>query len=353
MPKLKNHKAWVATLIVVLTIFFFAAPSWCRLMFPPSLADVRDLAEKSPLVFRGHVIAVWPVATNTEPRANKQFIASIQVDRWYRGSGSAPALLHFAYSGRIVADGHDCIDFRPETYWIVFAKNEGQLEPIDDCEGALAVSPLLGPDLANVDWRAQMEADFLAGLNDPDSESRLASIQRLGGLKLSSSREALHRVIQNGDDAGSKWAVYATLRTGDLTVLPLVRQILAKGDRELPEWAIAMELQSVTDPSAVPELIAILNSAPGDVTRSRILVALGEKLRDPRAVPSLAAHLTDPDRYARYDALDGLKNITHEPACTLPPGWKEQDIEPQIAQCKIWWEQSGKSRNWTQPENVR
>ena len=352
MPK-KNHKAGLTTLIVVLSIFLPSVPSWCRLMLPPSLADVRDLAEKSPLVFRGHVIAVWPANTNTEPSANNQFIANVHVDRWYRGRGSPLALLHFAYSGTLAADGHDCIDFRPQTYWIVFAKNEGQLELIDDCEGALAVSPLLGPDLANVDWRAQMEADFLAGLNDPDSESRLASIQRLGGLKLPSSREALHRVIQNGDEADSKWAVYATLRTGDLTVLPLVRQLLAKGDPKLPEWAIAMELQSITDPSAVPELIAILNSAPSDVTRSRILVALGEKLRDPRAVPSLAAHLTDPDRYARYDALDGLKNITHEPACTLPSGWKEQDIEPQIAQCKIWWEQAGKSRNWTQPENLR
>ena len=353
MPKLKNRKVWLATLIVVLSIFLPSVPSWCRLMLPPSLADVRDLAEKSPLVFRGRVIAVWPATTNAEPRTNNQFIANIQVDRWYRGRASAPALLHFAYSGTDVVNGHNCIDFRPETYWIVFAKNEGQLEPIDDCEGALTVSPLLGPDLGSLDWHSQMEADFLAGLNDPDSESRLASIQRLGGLKLSSSREALHRVIQNGDDAGSKWAVYAALRTGDLTVLPLVRQILAKSDRELPEWAIAMELQSVTDPSAVPELIAILDSAPGDVTRARILIALGEKLRDPRAVPSLAAHLTDPDRYARYDALDGLRNITHELACTLPPGWKEQDIEPQIAQCKIWWQQAGKSRNWMQPEYLR
>jgi HEAT repeats len=334
--------------MVSLSTLLFTAPSWCRLMLPPSLADVRDLAKKSPLVFRGHVIAVTPVTTNTGAGANNHFIANIEVDRWYRGRGSAQALLHFAYSGRILADGHDCIDFRPETYWIVFAENQGKLELIDDCEGALAVSPLLGPDLGNVDWRTQMETDFLAGLNGHDSEARLASIQRLGGLKLPSSRDALHRVIESGENDDSKWAVYATLRTGDLTVLPLVRQMLAKGDRELPEWAIAMELQSITDPSAVPELIAILSSAPSDLTRSRILITLGEKLKDPRAVPSLASHLSDPDRYARYDALDGLKNITHEDACTLPLEWKEQDIEPQISRCKIWWEQAGKFRNWTQ-----
>ena len=123
--------------------------------------------------------------------------------------------------------------------------------------------------------------------------------------------------------------------------------MLATGDRALPESAIALQLQSVTDPGAVPDLIAILESAPSELTRSRVLIALGEKLRDPRAVPSLAAHLSDPDRYARYDSLDGLKNITHEDACTLPAEWKEEDVEPQISRCKLWWEQTGKFRDWS------
>jgi HEAT repeat protein len=191
-----------------------------------------------------------------------------------------------------------------------------------------------------------MEADFLAGLNDHDSEARLASIQRLGGLKLPSSRDALRRVIEKGDEVDSKWAVYAALRTGDVSVLPRVRQLLDKGDRELPESAISLELKNITDPSAVPDLIAILNSAPGEMTRTCVLSALGEKLKDPRAVPSLAGHLSDPDRYARYNALDGLKNITHEEACTLSRGWQEQDVEPQVFRCKTWWEQVGKFQNW-------
>ena len=200
-------------------------------------------------------------------------------------------------------------------------QNDGQMEMVHDCQGALTVSALLGPDRGNADWLAQMEADFIAGLNDEDSAARLASIQRLGGLKLLSSRDALHRVIETGNDAESKWAVYGALRTGDLTVLPRVRQLLANGDRELPEFAIAMELQDINDSSAVADLIAILESAPSEVTRTRVLIALGEKLKDPRAVPSLAAHLSDPDPHARYDALVGLKNITHEEACTLSRDW--------------------------------
>jgi hypothetical protein len=108
----------------------------------------------------------------------------------------------------------------------------GRLELIDDCEGALTISPLLGLDVGTEDWLAQMEVDFLAGLNDHDSAARLSSNQRLGGLKLPSSRDALHGVIENGNAGESKWAVYAALRTGDVSVLPRVRQLLATRDRD-------------------------------------------------------------------------------------------------------------------------
>jgi HEAT repeat protein len=211
----------------------------------------------------------------------------------------------------------------------------------------MTISPRLGPNLKAADWLAQMEADFLAGLLDPDPEARLASIQRLGGLKLPSSRAALYAVIEEGRVAESKWAVYAALRTGDISVLPRVERLLAVGDHESPESAIALQLESISDPRAVPGLIAILESAPSEFTRNNILIALGEKLKDPRAVPTLAAHMSDPNRYARYDSLAGLKNITHEEACTLPPEWKEEDVEPQISRCKLWWEQSGKFQNWS------
>src|SRR5258708_23313440 len=219
MWKSKIHQIWLTIVLASLAMLLFAVQSWCRVKLPPSMADVRDSAERAPLVFRGHVLIVTPITTNTEPGTRVESIAKIQVDRWYRGKGSEEALLRFVYSGEIFANGHDCIDFRPETYWMVFAvEKNGQIEMIDDCEGALTISPLLGRDLGTGDWLAQMEADFLAGLNDHDSAARLSSIQRLGGLKLPSSRDALRGVIENGNDGESKWAVYAALRTRDVSV---------------------------------------------------------------------------------------------------------------------------------------
>jgi hypothetical protein len=338
----------IRQLLSFVVLCLCAVQLWSRLMRPPSMADVRNLTEKAPIVFRGRVVKVSSAGENLRNTRLLNSIATIEVDRLYRGEASAESSVHFLYPGEPGGiNGHYCIDFQPDTYWLVFAvEKNGRLELFDDCDGALAISPLLGPDLKDADWLAQMEADFLAGLSDSSSAARVLSIQRLGGLKLPSSRGALHRVIEAGNKDESKWAIYSALRTADVTVLPRVKELLSVGDHDWPEGAIAFELQNVTDTTAVPDLIAILDSAPGDLTRTRVLIALGQKLRDRRAVPSLAAHLSDPDRYARYDALDGLKNIVNEKACTLPPKWQEQDVEPQISRCKTWWEQDGKLQDW-------
>jgi hypothetical protein len=345
VSKRQTTRWLLLTIILVITSLFLFTPGfWARLTLPPYMVDIPELAGKAPLIFRGHVLAVIPPVSDSEP-GNISF-ATIEVDRWYRGHGPVQQTLQFAYN-KIFNDGHDCINFSPYTYWLIFAHEEsGKLQLVDDCTGALTISPLLGRKLKTDDWLAQMEADFLAGLRDSDAEARIASIQRLGGLKLPSSRAALHAVIEKGGALESKWAVYAALRTGDISVLPRVKQLLAKGDREDPQRAIACQLEYVTDPGAVPGLIAILESAPSEFTRSCILNALAEKLKDPRAVPTLAAHLSDPDPSAQFYSLHGISNITHEEACSSPRAGKEESLQLHVSHCKLWWEHSGKFQDW-------
>jgi hypothetical protein len=121
------------------------------------------MLQKASVVFRGHVLTVNTTGQQSGSLPISQ--GTVEVDRQYRGKVDGLARLPFVYPPGFV--GHDCIDFQPDTYWLFFAvEKPGQLELFDDCEGALAISPLLGRDVAGEGWLAQMEEDFLAGLGE-------------------------------------------------------------------------------------------------------------------------------------------------------------------------------------------
>ncbi len=353
---LRQSRIVMGVCLVGVTACFFAAPLWSRLVEDQSMVDVRGQAEKAPLVFHGRVLTVGPdpvekrigLWVDGKP-VNTNFVAKFQVDRIYRGKLEGEAVVHFSYGGGF--NGHDCIDFRPEQSWLVFAvEKNGLMELFDDCTGALGISSRLGVEVRPFDWLAQMEADFTAGLEDSNVDSRIFSIQRLGGLKLASSRPALHEVIERRKGLEAEWAIYATLRTGDVTALPMVNGLLASGDKKVPEAAIAYELRNVKDPSAVPDLLEIFEKTPNDYARFEALIALVDNLKDPRVVPVLGPSLSSSNGQIRYLALSGLNTIANAEACSTRHHANEKDeaaFERETASCKAWWEREGKYRSWT------
>jgi hypothetical protein len=360
----QRNRLFVPIFLASLAVCLFAVPLWSRLPEDPAMVDVRDLAERAPLVFRGRVLTVVPdkmdeksnMLTTDGKRVNTNFVARFQIDRLYRGKLPGEVLLHFGYGG-VVAMGHDCIDFQPNQYWLVFAtEKSGALKLFDDCSGALGISSRLGPRISRSSWMAQMEADFMAGLEDTDPASRILSIQRLGGLKLPSSRPALHNVIDQRDGDEVKWAIFATLRTGDVSVLPMVSRLLALGDNNMPEWAISWELRNVTGPSAVPDLLEIFSKTPSDGTRMEVLIALVDNIKDRRVVPILGPSLSSADNQIRYLALHGRNTIANSEACSSSRHWKEDEdaaFRRQVASCKSWWEREGKYQSWTGNQQSR
>ena len=314
-----------------------------RIPVPPGDEDVRGLAQHAPLVFRGQVVQLSLAKAESE---NKEGTAAIAVDRWYRGGGrrhSSRVQLHFVYSPVGFFDGHNCVNLVVDSHWIFFARagNASVLELFHDCEGALAVSSLFATQQSG-DVLSQIEADFRAGLSDTDSEARLASIQRLAGLGLPASREALRGFISHGTDIESRWALFGLLKTGDGSAVSLAAPVLLSlHHREFepypqPEGAMALAIEKLRDPAAVPQLIEILNGAPEELVRGCASQALME-IKDPRALHSLADHLSDPSQYVRYNSLIGIGYITHAPPCTVTD---PKDAEKAESLCGNWWESS-------------
>jgi hypothetical protein len=345
MPRTPQYSRLTRRLcLAALAASLLALPLWSRLSPDQSEVDIRELAEKAPLIFRGRVLGIQPdpnYRINNQP-VDTAFIATIQIDRVYRGQLTDPALLHFRFNNRLL-DGHECIDFKPEQNWLIFAaEKDDSLELFDDCIGALGISSLLGPDVNPSDWLSQMEADYIAGLNDPDEKSRIFSIQRLGGLQLASSRAALHEIIDHHPGIEAKWAVYAALRTGDVTVLPAVKNYLISQKYDWAETDMMFELQHVKDPAALPDLLDIFDTASSDLARHTILNTVVDNFKDPRAIPTLVRSLSFSDPAIRYLGLAGLQNITHVPACAIDrSGTEDQEVvyQREEAACKAWWDQ--------------
>lgn len=102
---------------------------WPRIPEPEAIIDLTEYTQ-SPVVFRGTVLDVSPALLED---TGAPMVARFQVDRWYRNPEGVDAAVHFApYELQSAINGHDCIDFKPGTHWLVFATNEsGHLELVD------------------------------------------------------------------------------------------------------------------------------------------------------------------------------------------------------------------------------
>jgi len=273
------RRHFFAGFIICLTI---SIPLWARIPAQPGFEDVRNLAELAPLVFRGQVVDVkfankQAFAENGHVYSDEG-VAVIWVDRWYRGSSSGRFVnLHFVYNDTGAGNGHDCSDLEIGSYWIAFAKpGAGEvLEMFDDCEGALRVSSLLGPKTSG-SFLSQMEEDFAAGLDDSAADVRIISIQRLAGLGQLRSTKALHRVIAAGFQEESKWAIFAALKTGDISVLPVAVPLLLQANQDEAEGAMALAISKVRAPEAVPGLTRLANEASDRFVQNCATQALRE-----------------------------------------------------------------------------
>lgn len=327
-----------AILFVSLALLCVApAKLWSRIEVPPYAVDLATFVSSAPVIFRATVLDVSDVAKEPDGFTT---VAHLRVDRWYRG-GSSPSVA-VEYQEGLHLMGHDCISLKSDgTEWLIFAREQkGHLEFVDDCYAAVRVSPLLGSPSPRQDTLAQIEADFEAGLSDPEPAGRLLSIQGLGCLMSASSRPALHRIIDQGDPAEKDWATYAALRSGDVTVLPRVREMFARGGTEINPVLLAWELSQLTDRSGIPVLIEIAATSPDPHARGDALDALGRKMHAPEALPVIVDRLSDTDPGVRFSALAAMDSITHVNSCKTQP--TDDLVRPQIRQCVGWWDEAGK-----------
>lgn len=244
---------------------FASLAIWARLQLPPEKIDLTTYLARAPIILRAEILAV-----SEPPRTLQRYVATarLHVTRWYRGQPPPAVELRFAMQGLRMINGHDCFNFPPGTQWLILAKErDGALELIDDCFGAFEVAPRLGA--IHADPITQLEADYAAGLTSPGLEHCILSLQRLANLHSESSRPMLRDVIATGTPIERGWAIYAAIRTGDVSALTAISRLEAK---YLPPF-LYHEVSRIKDPAAIPALLDMANdsSSPGrDSARSAV-----------------------------------------------------------------------------------
>lgn len=211
------HKAAACMLVLssAATPFLYA-----RLEVHRSAIDLADMIKTAPAILRGVVVKGRPLIGQTgfgEPG-----IVQLQVQRWYRGAPTASLIDVPVYSG-LRQMGHECAEFTLGTHWVVFAKPtaDGTFALVHDCYGALPVSSLVASAGSQANIERQLEADFAAGLTDPDPQARIVSIHRLGNLRLATSSPALRAHMQTyRGQREAEWARLAAVRCGDAAAQP-------------------------------------------------------------------------------------------------------------------------------------
>jgi hypothetical protein len=272
--------------IVGLALLLSSLRSFARIPEPEGMEDLQWLGASAPFIFHANVVGF----NTTTRNGREEGFAILTVDRSYKEKPHGFTVrLRFRYDDYSWQNGHDCIDLRRADSWLIFAVRESGdvFDFSDDCEGGLPMSSILAPNPRGT-WDQELQQDLIAGLHDPDPAVRLANIARLGGLKLPSSATALHEIIDSGSSDEREWAIYAALRSRDMSVLPQVEAIVTdlndssptrQGTLKLdaaprpgrvpsdPKAAMTLELQHVRDPKAVPELVRIMSTAKTDIAR--------------------------------------------------------------------------------------
>jgi arylsulfatase A-like enzyme/HEAT repeat protein len=165
----------------------------------------------------------------------------------------------------------------------------------------------LGDLLAAPDLAALM-------ISDAPVAQRREAAQLLAGLPpRRETMEALARAVSDPDAVIADWAAVGAVRLGDVPARVRVKSLVADGAPAGAPAATAtmrvraaLALANAGDAAGVPVLAEALDHCE-DVLFCRLIIHSLGKLRDPRAVPALLAHL--PEVQNRREMVDALGEI--------------------------------------------
>jgi arylsulfatase A-like enzyme len=212
-------------------------------------------------------------------------------------------------------EAHNLAEERPERAAVM----RGLLDHWLD--GHVRLEPLLARGASNPEGGPMPKAIERGRLGDLLAAPELAALMVSGG-PLAQRREAAQllvglpprretadafaRAVADPDPVIADWAAVGAVRLGDDRARERVKALVTSGSTPILRVRAALALAAVGDATGVPVLGEALNHCD-DVLLCRLIIVNLGKLRDPRAVPALLAHLREVQN--RREMVDALGEI--------------------------------------------
>lgn len=322
---------------------------------PHGTEDIPKMMAASSLVCKGEVVEAPTPKLSPSSVGISDLSASVRPDRCFKGSlvGSSIPVLFDGY----ISEGPSFVLHEGDYRLFFLMPQNGAYAVVDRWFGALPVSRKLGPVPAHGDEMYALEQDLKAGLQDPNEEIVLDSIQMLGDMKRIRSTSELTALLDNSDLLVSTYVWQALLRLKDYSVLPAVseffesqpeppRELFLPRDRLFEmQYELMREIGAIRNPTALPFLERFAVNGKASELRMNALQAL-RVIGSPHSAPAFLKALDDANPDNGFSAMQGLLSLASPGPVDWVPTWKQFDEAPTLytARCREWWQTEGEQR---------
>lgn len=334
------------TIIVVLLLTVVARPSATVLLSLYSLS-LPQLYDTASVVVRGRLDAIRDsgasvVYINGRPTEARSFIASVVLDRVYKGHVTESTIdVEFSRPGGGICATSLCQTFTIGEHDLLFLTRGGSAKYalIDHEYAKIDVSPLLAPtSKAGI---GGIVLDLLPGLADNNDDLKVNNIILIGASGETQSSAELIRAFRFSSQSVRLAIHAALLRLHDWTLLtqlpgdfPSGRPIDLRTARI--EESILTSVSEIKDPLAMPALMGLAEAYQSPLKKAAVHAL--RRCQSSQCVPALIRVLSDPDREIRYDAVMALSTIEREPEFGPSFDLFEREEAKYIAHWMTWWE---------------
>ena len=293
-------------------------------------ANVRRQLTEAELVCKGEVVEapVPKYITGELPRGTG--LAIVRADRCFKGTPMSQitiAVDEFLPSGGF-GGGARLLVPKVGEYGLFFLTGNGApYKPITKGEAYLPDSRLMPSSSVKSEPTRDLEADFLAGLGDPDEDIRLSAMWYLGSLEqLTPPAVArLREIASTGSELQQLFAWAALLSAHQYSVLPEAASVLDKQRRsreyvlprdrvELMRLRVQGLICAISDPVVVPYMRRLSRSSDPRTREDAIQSLRGQ--RDLGSAPIFLRAMHDKEGDIGFIAMHSLFELAG-----TGPGW--------------------------------